>query len=150
MKGLDQGLTLKDAQACVNWLAAQPEVTGKVGVVGFCLGGKLGFQLAGGSHVDSIVPYYGTGLHTVLESAAGFEGEALVHVAEADHLCPPEAQAAIASAFAENPRVTVMSYPGAGHAFARVGGDHYDEAAAERANAATLDFLHRRLSVENT
>ncbi|NTF83976.1 dienelactone hydrolase family protein [Rhizobium rhizogenes] len=145
MKNFDQTLALDDIAAVIDWLDRRPDAIGKVGVVGFCVGGKLAFQLAGRAHVECTVSYYGTGIHTVLSAAAGFFGKVLLHVAEADHLCPPEAQKAIAEAFADNSNVVVMSYPDAGHAFARIGGDHYNAAAASRANMATFEFLQENL-----
>ncbi|MGX9080364.1 alpha/beta fold hydrolase, partial [Klebsiella pneumoniae] len=42
--------------------------------------------------------------------------------AEADEFVPPEAQAKIKDGLAGNPLVTVHSYAGRDHAFARVGG----------------------------
>jgi carboxymethylenebutenolidase len=41
--------------------------------------------------------------------------------------------------------VTVHTYPGRGHAFARVGGDHFDAADAALAQNRTFDFLARSL-----
>jgi len=55
------------------------------------------------------------------------------------------AQQAIKQALKGNPLVTLYSYPGADHAFARVGGAHYDAAAANLANSRTSEFLRQHL-----
>lgn len=146
MKGLDQPLALEDSRNAVKWLSSQAKVNGNVGVVGYCLGGKLAYQLAGSPEVNSIVVYHGTGLHTVLDQIDGFEGKALIHVACADHLCPPEAQKAIKEALSSDSRVDLMFHSGAGHGFARIGGEHYDEELATQANDATMKFLLSRLT----
>lgn len=145
MKGLDRPKAIQDAHAAVKWLNAQPDVTGKVGVVGYCLGGNLSFQLSGRDGIAASVSYYGTGIHTVLDAVSESLGDTLLHVAESDHLCPPEAQDAIKNAVAGNEHVKLILYPGAGHAFARIGGDHYDQAAAEKADRATTSFFAKRL-----
>ncbi|MCL4675923.1 MAG: dienelactone hydrolase family protein, partial [Pararhodobacter sp.] len=98
MKRLDQPQALRDAQRALDWLRARPDVGGGIGVMGYGLGGKLAYQLAGGPGIAAIAVYYGTGLHTVLGPLDGFAGKMLLHVAEADHLCPPAAQAAIREA----------------------------------------------------
>ena len=46
---------------------------------------------------------------------------------------------------AAHPKTTVHVYPGQDHAFARVGGKHYDQASADLANARTMAFLAEHL-----
>lgn len=145
MNGLDRPQAIYDAYAAALWLKENPITKGQVGVVGYCLGGNLAFQLSKRPGIAAIVSYYGTGIHNVLDSVREPSADTLLHIAESDHLCPPQAQDAIRSAYASSDHVTMMFYPGAGHAFARVGGDHYDQLAAERANEATLEFFAARL-----
>ena len=59
--------------------------------------------------------------------------------------CPPEAQAEITASLARNSQVALHSYPGVDHAFARVGGEHYDKAAADLANRRTAEFFKKHL-----
>lgn len=70
----------------------------------------------------------------------------MLHIAATDRNCPPEAQAKIHSVLEANPQVTIHDYPGQDHAFARPGGEHYNEAQAELANLRTLEFFVRHLS----
>jgi carboxymethylenebutenolidase len=44
-----------------------------------------------------------------------------------------------------NPLITIHDYEGQDHAFAREGGEHYDEASATLANQRTLDFFKANL-----
>ena len=92
--------------------------------------------------VDASVSYYGTGIHTQLSELETPNGQMLLHIAGDDHLCPPEAQAAIYAAAAKDPdHVQVMIHPGVSHAFARVGGQSFDKQAADRANGRTMQLL---------
>ena len=44
------------------------------------------------------------------------------------------------------PDFTIHSYSGADHAFARLGGEHYDKAAADLANGRTAEFFSQHLA----
>jgi carboxymethylenebutenolidase len=44
-----------------------------------------------------------------------------------------------------NPLVTIHLYPEMDHAFARVGGAHYDQANADLANGRTATFFRQHL-----
>jgi len=70
----------------------------------------------------------------------------MLHVAEEDQFVPKEAQAMISTALKNHPQVQLFTYPGRDHAFARVGGAHYDAADAARANQRSLDFLRKALA----
>lgn len=61
---------MQDIQACLNALRQRPEVTdGKVGVLGFCLGGKLAYLAACRTDADAVVGYYGVGIEAALDEA---------------------------------------------------------------------------------
>ena len=134
-KGVD------DLIATLAAMRADSSITGKIGCVGYCLGGKLAYLMAARSDVDASVGYYGVGIQDLLGEAAAIKNPLLLHVAEEDKFVPPEAQAQIKQGLAGNQAVEVCSYAGADHAFARVGGDHYDEKAAALANMRTADFF---------
>lgn len=148
LKGLDPNLALSDAYAAVEYVSGLSGISGGVGIVGYCLGGKLAFLVSGRPKIAATAVYYGTGLHTVLDHAANIDQPMLIHVAEKDHLCPPDAQQAIAAAFSDKDNVTVLTYPEGGHAFARRNGSHYEPDSAARADAATADFFARHLRAD--
>ena len=145
MKGLDQPQAVQDALAAAAYLRAMDGGPAKVGAVGYCLGGKLAFLMAAEPGVDAAVSYYGVAIQASLDKAPALRCPLLLHIAAEDHLCPPEAQAKIKETFAPVPGVTIMEYPGVGHAFARRGGQSYDAASAERADGATAAFLQSHL-----
>jgi carboxymethylenebutenolidase len=142
MKGLDQTRALDDALLAAARVRSLPAFTGKMGAVGYCLGGKLAYLLAMRAGIDAAVSYYGVGIQAALDQASRLQCRILLHIAGKDPLCPPEAQAAIKQALTPlGNRVSIMDYPECGHAFARRGGAGYDETAARRADEATHRFL---------
>ena len=145
MNGMDQDKAVEDLKATLGWLRQQPECSGKAGTVGYCLGGRLAFMMATRSAADANVSYYGVGLDSLLGELDGITKPLLMHVAEQDKFVPPEAREKIVAAVPRNPRVTLHVYPGVNHAFARVGGEHWDKNAADLANQRTAAFFKQQL-----
>ncbi|OON64760.1 carboxymethylenebutenolidase [Massilia sp. KIM] len=140
----------KGVQDIVETIDAAREMagsSGKVGLTGYCLGGLLTFLTA--AHVeadaDAYVAYYGGGTDQHLEVTDRIKGPLLYHLAGEDEYIGKEAQEKIRAAFARNPNIELHTYPGRNHAFARPGGNHYDEADATLANSRTDAFFARHL-----
>jgi carboxymethylenebutenolidase len=140
---VDQGI--EDLKAGLAQLRRHTACTGKVGSVGYCLGGKLAYLMATRSDVDCSVVYYGIGIQDLLGEAKNIRRPLALHMAEKDQYVPAAARETIVRALKDNPRVTLFSYPGVDHAFARTGGAHYDASAANLANSRTSDFLRTHL-----
>jgi carboxymethylenebutenolidase len=136
---------VQDIAAVVDHVRADPGCTGKVGAVGFCLGGLLAFLTACRTSADATVSYYGVGLDNVIGEAANVTKPIMLHIAEEDGFVPKAAQAAIIAAVKDRANVTVHTYPGRDHAFARMGGEHYNEADAMLAGGRSLDFFKAHL-----
>ena len=120
--------------------------SGKVGVMGFCLGGLMAFLAAARAKIDAAVAYHGGDTEKYLDEAGGITAPMLMHLAEEDEFISKDAQAKIKAALSDKPNVEVYSYPGCNHAFARHTGTHYDAAAAAKANGRTWEFLGDHLS----
>lgn len=140
----DKGVV--DIQATIDALRAREGVNGKVGAVGYCLGGLLAYLTAARTDVDATVGYYGVNIHEKLAEAANIKKPLMLHIAAKDEYVPPEAQRKIQEGLAGNPLVTVHLYPEMNHAFAREGGAHYDKACAELANGRTATFFRQHLN----
>ncbi|OYX35560.1 MAG: carboxymethylenebutenolidase [Caulobacterales bacterium 32-69-10] len=140
---LDQGI--KDIAATIDKARADPRCSGKVGAVGYCLGGLLAFLTALRTDADASVSYYGVNIDKFLGEAEGFTRPLMLHIAEEDGFVNKEAQAKIVTALAGKPNIEVHTYPGRDHAFARDGGQHYDAADAGKAADRTADFFKRTL-----
>lgn len=140
-QGFDERAGIKDAKAALAHLRKVPGSTGKVGCVGYCLGGKLAYLMATRSDADCSVGYYGVGIESALDEAGNIKRPLLLHIAEKDRFVPPEAQTKVRTALGPNLLVTIHDYEGVDHAFARVGGENYDEGAATLANRRTREFF---------
>ncbi len=149
-KGLDEAKAVDDAGAALEVLRNHPACSGKVGAVGFCLGGKLAYLLATRHAPDCSVGYYGVGIENALTEIANLKSSLMLHIAELDQFCPAEAQAKIHAALEQNENITLHDYAGQDHAFARVGGAHFNAASAELANLRTLEFFARHLNGGNS
>lgn len=139
----DKGIA--DLQAAISQLRGHEACNGKVGTVGYCLGGKLAYLCATRTDADASVGYYGVMIDQHLDEAKNIKKPLMLHIATADEFVPPEAQAKMKEGLSGHPQVTLHEYEGRDHAFARVGGAHYDKEAAELANRRTLEFLRKAL-----
>ena len=136
---------VRDIAATVDHVRRDAACSGKVGAVGFCLGGLLAFLTAMRTNADACVAYYGVGIERHLGEAATLARPLLLHVAAEDQFVPKPAQEAIVAALGDRPRVEINRYPGRDHAFARKGGDHYDAGDAALAWSRTLTFFSENL-----
>ena len=135
-----------DVQAAISFLRGHQGVTGKVGTLGYCLGGRLAYLSAARTDADAAVGYYGIGIENLLNEAFRIKKPLLLHIAEGDGYVPPPAQERIKDELKSNPHVTIHSYPNVGHAFARMGGKHYDKAIADLANVRSQTFFRQHMS----
>ncbi|MDB5689472.1 MAG: carboxymethylenebutenolidase [Sphingomonas bacterium] len=119
---------------------------GKVGVVGYCFGGKLAFLAATRTDSDATASYYGGGIDGFLGEAHGIARPLLLHFAGDDSHITPDKLATIRAALDDHPRVTIHEYPGAGHGFATQFGARRNDAAAELADARSADFFRDHLA----
>jgi carboxymethylenebutenolidase len=140
---VDQGV--EDLKATLAHVRQMPDASGKVGCVGYCLGGKLAYLMMTRSNIDCGVSYYGVGIQDLVGEARSLKKPYLMHVAGKDEYVPPDAQQRIRNGLKANGLVTMHVYPDQDHAFARVGGDHYDRGAAGTANDRTAAFLKQHL-----
>jgi carboxymethylenebutenolidase len=141
-QGFNEAKGVDDVQTAITALRARPELSGgKVGVLGFCLGGKLAYLSACRTDADVVVGYYGVGIEAALDEADKIRCKLLLHIAALDKFCPPEAQAKILAGLGGRPNITLQVYPGVDHAFARRGGDHFHKASAGLAHERSIAAL---------
>lgn len=140
----DKGVA--DIQATINHVRHLQGATGKVGAVGYCLGGLLAYLTAARTDADASVGYYGVNIQEKLGEAKAIKKPLMLHIAGKDEYVPPDAQKKIAEGLKGNTLVTIHIYPEMDHAFARPGGAHYDKANAELANGRTATFFRQHLS----
>jgi len=133
VKGTDD---LKDTIKAVRGIKGG---NGKIGTLGFCLGGKLAYLMSARSDADAYVGYYGVGIENNLDETP--QHPLLLHIAEGDDHVPIEAQQKIKAATSQNSNVTIEIYPGQGHAFCRIASNHYNKEACELAHKRSVEFF---------
>jgi len=144
--GFDEDKGVEDLTATLNALRSLSGCNGKVGTVGFCLGGKLAYLMATRSDADCNVGYYGVEIERNLDEANRIHHPLMLHIAEEDRFVSKAAQAEIKAGVQGNPWVTIHSYPGANHAFARASGHLASAEAATKAFGRTTNFLQQNLA----
>jgi carboxymethylenebutenolidase len=140
---LDVDRAVDDLNATVAFLRAHSLCTGKVGTIGYCLGGLFAFLLAARSDTEANISYFGVDIEKHLGEAPRVAKPLMLHIPEADRQVPPEVQARIKQQLAG--RAELHSYPGADHAFNRAGAKTYDAAVTAIADNRTKDFLRKYL-----
>lgn len=140
---VDQGV--KDIDAAIAALRGHDAQVGKVGCVGYCLGGLLAWLTAARTDVDCAVSYYGVGVEGHLDEASSVTVPTILHIAEADGFCPPEAQAQLHELAAGHDHVTSYNYPGCDHAFATTGRESHNKPAEMMAYSRTLGLYRKEM-----
>jgi carboxymethylenebutenolidase len=146
MNRFDPDKGVKDIQAAIAALRGREGCSGKIGAVGYCLGGLLAYLTAARTDIDCSAGYYGVNIHEKLGEAKTIKKPLMLHIAAKDQFVPLEAQKKIQGGLGGNPLVTLHVYPEMDHAFARAGGAHYDKACADLANGRTSTFFRQHLS----
>lgn len=119
--------------------------SGKVGSVGYCLGGKLCYLMCCRTDIDCAVAYYGTYIEHNIREVKNLHRPFVLHMAMKDRWVQAEVNELLERRLSPNPLVSIYKYPGADHAFARHGGKTYSQPEADRALALSLDFFHKHL-----
>jgi carboxymethylenebutenolidase len=142
---VDVDKAVEDLQTSLATIRDLDGCTGKVGTMGFCLGGLLTYLMATRSTSDCNVGYYGVGIDEKLDEASNISKPTMLHIAEEDRFVNNEAQTKIKDGLKDIPLVTIHSYADQEHAFARHKGTHYDPDAAKLANDRTVAVFDKHL-----
>jgi carboxymethylenebutenolidase len=137
---LDWEAAVEDGRAAVQRLRTMPEVTGGIGLIGFCFGGGLAFNVAAGLEVGALVSYYGSALPNLLGLADRVSVPTLHHFGLDDTYIDRNMVETIRLAV-QRPGVVFETYAGAGHAFDNPHPDFHHADASARAWDVTTAFL---------
>jgi len=146
MQKFDQAKGIEDLKATVATARTYPGANGKVGTVGYCLGGLLSMLMATQSDADANISYYGVGLDGLLSDLDKIHAPLILHIADKDGFFPPEGRAKLVEAVKGHDKIKAFVYPDADHAFARVGGIHWQGLGATIANGRTAEALAAALA----
>lgn len=143
-----------DCRAGLDWLSRHPKVApGKIGAMGFCIGGHLAFRAAFQPDVRATVCFYGTGIHDgklgqdadagSLARAREIRGELLMIFGTKDPHVPEAGRETIDQALREaGVSYRRVLYP-AEHAFMRDEGPRFDPEAADLAFGEMIQFFRK-------
>ncbi len=148
MEGLNSDETAgrENLAAAYAYLANEMRA-GKIGVIGWCLGGRWSLQAALRlpEDIDAAVIYYG-GVTDDKAQLDTLQMPILGLFAGDDPVVPPDTVAAFEKALDELGKdADIHVYPEAKHAFANPSGLAYDAAAADDAWQRTTSFLAKHL-----
>lgn len=135
----DQDKGIEDIEATIR--AARTATGTKVGVTGYCLGGRLAYMTAARTDSDASVGYYAVGIDGLLNEKHAIANPLMLHIAGDDGFVPAEVQAKMHAGLDDHPKVTLYDYPGEDHGFATEMGKRRSEAAAQLADSRTEAFF---------
>ena len=141
MQKFNQDQGIRDIEATIREARRRLPQGGKVGCVGYCLGGRLAYMAAARTDVDASAGYYGVGLDGLLHEKHAVARPLMLHIAGDDHFVDKAQQAKIHEGLDDQPRVTIHDYPGEDHGFAAEIGKRRSEAAARLADSRTEQFF---------
>jgi len=140
---VEQGL--RDIAATAEALRARTEQCGKLGIIGWSMGGLLATLAAARLDFACAVSYYGVGLEGHGAELAQLRCPVLLQLGDADAKIPAAAREALTGALAAQAHTELHLYPGCGHGFANPAHGNYDKPAAMMAYSRTVALLRREL-----
>ena len=144
----------RSCRSGLDWLAAHPKVAaGKLGAMGFCIGGHLAFRAALQPDVRATVCFYGTGIHNgklgkdadagSLARAKEIRGELLMVFGATDPHVPSAGRDIIDRALLQaRVNYKMLLYP-AEHAFMRDEGPRFDPEVTDLAFADMIQLFRK-------
>ena len=139
----DQGMN--DISASVKTLRSRPEVVGKVGALGFCLGGRLAYLAAARSGVDCAVAYYGVTIDEYLNEASNINVPMALHFAENDQFAPMASVNNIQAALKDHVETKIFIYPGVDHGFSMNESVHFHKSTAQLAHQRSIALFRKTM-----
>ena len=137
----------KDLRGASEYLRSHDATTGKLGSVGFCMGGGLSLYLATITPVDACVVYYGVLPGTAEPDFGKLAGPVLGHFGEDDAFVPPHAAQALEKRIHDaGKHAQFYLYESVGHAFFNdTRPEAYSAGAAVTSWERTLAFYRQHL-----
>ena len=158
-EGMTDGGIVDDLNAVVAYLNSNPLAQGgKIGIVGYCMGGRVSFLAACKvPGISATAVYYGGNIvprpdapatgPVLLDQAGGISGPIIGFFGDQDRGIPVENVRKIEETLKGlGKEIEIHIYPGAGHGFFCDGRESYNKAAAKDAWPRTLAFFQQHLS----
>lgn len=148
---LDWAAAVADGVAAVDHLRTDDAVDGATGIIGFCFGGGLGFNVAAaledaGAEPAVLVAFYGSAIRD-LAQAMTVRAPSLHHFGLADQYIDADAVREVEAVLTRQPATTFLTHPGADHAFDNSDGPLHHPEASALAWERTVEWLGEHLPV---
>lgn len=144
MQKFDEDAGIRDIEATIK-VAREMVDGGKVGCVGYCLGGRMAYLSAARTDVNASVGYYGVGIDGNLHEKEAIAHPLMLHIPVEDGFVDKDQQKAMHEGLDDHPKVTLYDYAGEDHGFATEFGKRRSEEAAKLADKRTADFFEQNL-----
>lgn len=150
VRSLDMADAMRDARHYIRTLEEQPDaLPGRVGCVGYCIGGRLAFTTAGvhTERVGAAASIHGGMIasdqpNSPHKNSAKIQAKLYFAIADNDPSCTPEHQGMLVSSLASaHIDFTVEHFADCKHGFAMPDFPMYDQAAAERQWARVIELF---------
>jgi carboxymethylenebutenolidase len=142
---LDPAKRIEDMLAAAPYLKSRPECSGKVGAVGFCIGGTIvNIMAVRIPDLGAAVPFYG-GQPSAADTAK-IKAPLLIHYAALDERIDAGWPAYEEALKAAGVKYQMYMYPGTNHGFHNDTTPRYDEAAAKLAWSRTVAFFKQNVT----
>jgi len=147
----DAAQGVRDCLTALRALASLPEVDGGIGVIGFCLGGSIGYLVAAQAPVDVLISFYGSAVPDSLDLLSQISAPVQFHFGGSDPYIPRDRVRAVQEAAVRYPNVEMHVEEDAGHAFHnRMAPMFHQPEPAARAWQKAEEFLRRYLPVHHS
>ena len=145
MGKFDQEQGVRDIEATIKAARADLGDGGKVGAVGYCLGGRLAYMTAARTDVDASVGYYAVGIDELLREKHAIANPLMLHIPQEDHFVDKATQGKMHEGLDDHPKVTLHDYAGEDHGFATEFGQRRSPDSAKLADERTMAFFAEHL-----
>ena len=144
MGKFDQDMGIRDIEATIKY-ARTVVGGGKVGAVGYCLGGRLAYMTAARTDSDATVGYYAVGVDELLREKDAIANPLILHIPTEDGFVDKATQKAMHEGLDDHPKVVLHDYEGMDHGFATEFGKRRNDEQAELADKRTMEFFAEHL-----
>jgi carboxymethylenebutenolidase len=142
---IDKEQMIKDMASAITTLKERPEYAGKVGVVGYCLGGTVAYKLATHDLVDCAIGYYGGGIDQSLDESKNLHCPLMLHFGAKDSHIPLTSVDKIRHGLEGKGHVEIFVYDNADHGFNCDQRPSYDRKSAMLAYGRSMVLLQKTL-----
>ena len=134
---LEQGVN--DIEDIVKHLRQQSACNGKVGMLGFCFGGRYVHLAAARLNIDAGAAFHGTAIGQNLDETHKIKCPMSLHFGDDDPVVPMEEVNAIKAAYENKKDTNIVVYEGAGHSFSMPRNPSYNTKVAEESRKSVLE-----------